>query len=121
MIQIDMDMPKSCAVCRFNSRCASCECKFNHCTATEMVGVDGVQSYIAPPEDRRQTWCPLEEQKRGYWWHYEEFLICSACGTRFDDGIMVYIEKRVPKFCPNCGARMKENDDGKETGQKENL
>ncbi len=33
MIQIEMDMPKSCAVCPFNSRCDDCDGASNYCMA----------------------------------------------------------------------------------------
>ena len=81
MIQIDMDMPKSCAVCPFNSRCDDCECIPNFCMAMlmedqegdchPMIGYfnDGTHEYDPEigftPEDRRQEWCPLKEVKRG--------------------------------------------------------
>lgn len=81
MIQIDMDMPKSCAVCRFNSQCDNCECIPNFCAAMPMkdqegdfhanIGYfnDGTREYDPEigftPEDHRQDWCPLREVKRG--------------------------------------------------------
>lgn len=35
MIMIDMDLPESCAKCRFCSGCDSCEGFDNYCTASE--------------------------------------------------------------------------------------
>lgn len=47
-----------------------------------------------------------QEPKTGHWRHYEGMLICSKCGTEFYDDIMEYCGDDVPKYCPNCGARM---------------
>ena len=45
-------------------------------------------------------------QKKGKWRHYEGYLTCSECGTEYDDDIMTHCGDDVPKFCPNCGAKM---------------
>lgn len=56
--------------------------------------------------------------KHGWWWHYEGMLICSECGTQFYDDISEYCGDHVPKFCPNCGAKMDGKDgDGYEMGR----
>ena len=47
------------------------------------------------------------EIKQGEWFHYEGSLFCQNCHTEFDDDIEEYCGDDVPKFCPNCGARMK--------------
>ncbi len=122
MIQIEMDMPKSCAVCRFNSRCDDCEHICNYCMAADFkddddarIGYfnDGSHEYDPEigftPEDRRQDWCPLKEVKHGKWIkadsqqyfrkHYPCFT-CSECGYRKDS-------QKKWNYCPNCGARIK--------------
>lgn len=44
--------------------------------------------------------------RHGTWRHYERMLTCSECGTVFDDDIMEYFGEEVPKYCPECGAKM---------------
>ena len=51
------------------------------------------------------------ERKRGKWRHYEGYLTCSECGTEYDDDIMTNCCDDVPKFCPNCGADMRGEQD----------
>jgi rubrerythrin len=46
------------------------------------------------------------ERKMGKWRHYEGYLTCSECGTEYDDDIMTHCYDDLPKFCPNCGAKM---------------
>lgn len=48
------------------------------------------------------------ERKKGKWRHYEGYLTCSECGTEYDDDIMTHCGDDVPKFCPDCGADMRE-------------
>ena len=50
----------------------------------------------------------LPERKKGKWRHYEGYLTCSECGTEYDDDIMTHCGDDVPKFCPDCGADMRE-------------
>ena len=45
----------------------------------------------------------------GRWRHYEGMLTCSECGMEFYDDIMEYCGDHVPKFCPDCGADMRED------------
>lgn len=52
------------------------------------------------------------ERKRGRWRHYEGYLTCSECGVEYDDDIMTYCGDNVPKFCPNCGADMRGENNG---------
>ena len=52
------------------------------------------------------------ERKTGKWRHYEGYLSCSECGTEYDDDIMTHCCDDVPKFCPNCGADMRGEEDG---------
>ena len=47
------------------------------------------------------------QRKKGKWRHYEGYLSCSECGTEYDDDIMTHCCDDVPKFCPNCGADMR--------------
>lgn len=47
-----------------------------------------------------------ETVRHGNWRHYERMLTCSECGTVFYDDIMEYFGEEVPKYCPECGARM---------------
>ena len=49
--------------------------------------------------------------RRGRWRHYEGMLTCSECGMEFYDDIMEYCGDHVPKFCPECGADMREDGD----------
>lgn len=44
--------------------------------------------------------------RHGRWRNYEGMLTCSECGMEFYDDIMEYCGDHVPKFCPDCGARM---------------
>lgn len=44
--------------------------------------------------------------RHGTWRHYERMLTCSECGTVFYDDIMEYFGEEVPRYCPECGARM---------------
>lgn len=45
-------------------------------------------------------------QRTGRWRHYEGSLTCTECGIEYYDDIMEYCGDAVPRFCPNCGARM---------------
>lgn len=125
MIQIDMDMPKSCAVCRFNSRCDDCVCACNWCKAVDfkddddaIIGCfnDGTREYDPEigftPEDHRMEWCPLKEVKHGKWdieiSHdgYQATYRCSECGHQFK---WLYDPHFPPVFnyCQKCGAYMR--------------
>lgn len=52
-----------------------------------------------------------KERKQGHWRHYEGDIICSECHTAYYDDIMEYTGDEVPKYCPDCGAKMKGADD----------
>ena len=52
------------------------------------------------------------ERKKGKWRHYEGYLTCSECGVEYDDDIMTHCCDDVPKFCPNCGADMRGEQNG---------
>lgn len=49
------------------------------------------------------------ERETGRWRHYEGCLTCSECGIEYYDDIMEYCGDDVPRFCPNCGADMRED------------
>ena len=131
MIQIDMEMPKSCAVCPFNSQCDNCECIPNFCAAMLMkdqegdchprIGYfnDGTHEYDPEigftPEDHRQDWCPLKEVKHGKWIKEDEMKNLGG-----DDRVQTHMYYTVYrcsnchsigstdyKYCPYCGADMR--------------
>lgn len=102
MVQIDMDMPKSCADCP----CVEVQdgwC-FVHNEALERMG-NGYPNIYSRPK-----WCPIHEPKKGKWIkadsqqyfrkHYPCFT-CSECGYRKDS-------QKKWNYCPNCGAEMRE-------------
>ena len=51
------------------------------------------------------------ERKTGRWilWNYpgEECAICSACGEEYDQMELYIGGNDYPKYCPNCGADMR--------------
>ena len=47
-----------------------------------------------------------KERKLGSWRHYEGNLTCSECAVTIYDDIMSLLGDDVPRFCPNCGAKM---------------
>ena len=47
-----------------------------------------------------------EPTKHGWWRHYEGTLTCSVCHTEIYDDIIELLGDDVPRYCPNCGARM---------------
>lgn len=49
-----------------------------------------------------------EPVKHGTWWHYEGTLTCSVCHTEIYDDIMDLLGDDVPRYCPDCGAKMDE-------------
>lgn len=53
--------------------------------------------------------CPtadVAEVRHGRWRNYEGMLTCSVCGMEFYNDIMEYTGDEVPRYCPNCGAKM---------------
>lgn len=50
----------------------------------------------------------LDAVKHGHWFHYEGMLFCSECHQKYYDEIQEYCGDDVPKYCPNCGADMRE-------------
>lgn len=51
------------------------------------------------------------ERKTGSWRHYDGELTCSECSVTIYDDIMSLLGDDVPRFCPNCGAKMIGGDD----------
>ena len=110
----DMKMPKNCWECpmlydgdacylsgmwsdmRFMLLCSNCK-------------TDEYRLGQFPYKEKRVDWCPLEEQKTGRWDYCEEAVFgnpygsykCSVCGN---------IEPHKTNYCPNCGARMKSEE-----------
>ena len=62
--------------------------------------------------DLVEKWEDAEPVKHGRWRHYEGTLTCSVCHTEIYDDIMELLGDDVPRYCPNCGAKMDggEND-----------
>ena len=50
--------------------------------------------------------CDRPEPKHGRWRHYEGTLTCSECHAEIYDDIMELLGDDVPRYCPNCGAKM---------------
>lgn len=96
MIQIDMDMPKSCADCPCGD--AQDGWCYVHNEVLERMG----NGY--PSIETRPDWCPLKEVKHGKWIRKStggwRFTLCSECG---------YVEwNETNNYCPKCGADMRE-------------
>ena len=53
-----------------------------------------------------KEWRKERHNVSGSWRHYEGMLTCSECGEEIYDDIMELLGDDVPKFCPNCGAKM---------------
>ena len=57
----------------------------------------------------RMTNETASEDDRSYSWrHYEGMIYCGKCGAEFYDDIL---SGDLPKYCPDCGARMFEEAD----------
>ena len=67
--------------------------------STYGAGVKTVPLMSVPTAD-------AEPVKHGRWRHYEGTLTCSVCHTEIYDDIMELLGDDVPRYCPNCGARM---------------
>ena len=99
MIQIDMDMPKSCDDCkigRFDS-----DYDFSYCPFIR----DGVTRFV----NERHPKCPLKEPKLGEWipvlnQHGETIAYrCSECCTS------ILLDPRW-RYCPFCGVQIKRGE-----------
>lgn len=104
MIQIDMDMPERCGLCRlFHAENPM------HCMATSGFRFKCVGAPYGMP---RPDWCPLKEVKHGKWdieiSHdgYQATYRCSECGHQFK---WLYDPHFPPVFnyCQKCGAYMR--------------
>ena len=95
----DMKMPKSCMVCPFEHN--------GDCYGGKPKRIMDIEDF----KDSRHLDCPLvdtEPIKHGRWRHYEGTLTCSVCHTEIYDDIMELLGDDVPRYCPNCGADMRE-------------
>lgn len=117
MIQIDMEMPGKCSECRFNIKTGGYS-KDGNLVAVDFCSLQ-YQGYEQGNEDRPE-WCPLKEAAAGHWIkkghnlgddYIDEKYCCSECGER----ALVYEFGTHPvclsKFCPNCGADMREENE----------
>ncbi len=58
--------------------------------------------------DEQPTLSPDDVRGVGEWIEDRMDYRCSACGETVKDEIFyMFYPYRLPKFCPNCGARMK--------------
>lgn len=59
----------------------------------------------------RMTNETASEDDRSYSWrHYEGMIYCEKCGAEFYGSIMDECGDDYPKYCPECGARMFEEE-----------
>lgn len=79
--------------------------------------IDGLEHWIQNEENGvcfiplnlcKKTIKLLKEHKTGTWRRYEGVLTCSECNTGFYDEIMGYCGDKLPRFCPWCGADMRD-------------
>ena len=103
MIQIDMDMPKSCFECD-----KTYKWKKDGKVQCPHINMPSISSNTT----NRPSYCPLKEVPTGHWIFDKERLgywisTCSECGHIFH-GNEELIYK--PKFCANCGAKMESED-----------
>jgi len=99
MIQIDMDMPKSCEDCPCgNAQDGWC---YVHNEVLERME----NGY--PSTETRPDWCPMKEVKHGKWISakHDNVTKCSECNEE-----VCFVKKRFFKYCPNCGAYMRESE-----------
>lgn len=120
MIQIDVEMPKSCGGCPCVIYTAEEKKAIGYCNTSdedyyckaldrfmEYDKVDGGLDILGKPVD-----CPLKEVSTGKWErHYSRFNVyadlfwhCSVCGYKNSNDYA----NRYHKYCPNCGAKMVE-------------
>lgn len=72
---------------------------YHHRTEIQHIGLKEALDRVTDAEPERKT---------GKWWHCEGTLTCSECGAEIYDDIMEYLGDDVPRFCPDCGADMRE-------------
>ena len=82
MIQIDMEMPKSCYECPLFE--------------DDVCYLDGKYAISVMQAETKPSWCPLEEPKTGHW-KTTPFgnIYCSECDK--------IVDKRT-HYCGNCGS-----------------
>lgn len=66
------------------------------------------EGFIRECDIKREPTIEAEPIKHGHWWHYEGTLTCSECHTEIYDDIMELLGDAVPRYCPDCGAKMDE-------------
>ena len=79
--------------------CAADDC--GHCKWYEAKNAIAKRILSIPAAD-------VVERKLGSWRHYEGELTCSECAVTIYDDIMSLLGDDVPRFCPNCGADMRQ-------------
>ena len=112
MVQIDMEMPKSCECCPIR------DSVYKSCPI--VPGVPAWQCEISEfCKEKRSEHCPIkEEPEKAYWFISEyEYLKCSNCGYDYYTGCESTREAeenyRKPirmHFCPGCGRKMTRKD-----------
>ena len=113
MIQIDMDMPKSCIKCQFCVQKYAADeddCYGDMCLAmTYRYDDDRLVNHYEDEngdyidfniETGRHPDCPLHEVKTGHWIHLSKGDKCSACG--YETGRF----ESESNYCPGCGTKM---------------
>jgi hypothetical protein len=89
MIEIDVEMPKSCSECFAEYDYINCQITDKHLSYTDF-------------DEKRMEDCPLRKKKYGEWIDKGSLSCrCSECGCKND---------KETKFCPNCGAEMRKGD-----------
>lgn len=125
MIQIDMEMPKSCDECPCVIYTAEEKKAIGYCNTSnedyyckaldrfmEYDKVDGGVDILGKPND-----CPLKEvndKPSGKWKIHDgilaHLLVCSNCGNEINITEAIHLDyyKKHFKYCPNCGCAMVE-------------
>lgn len=96
MIQIDMEMPKSCAECPISRYQDTHDCPV-------------IRTWSSAYREKRLDDCPLKEVPSGKWEQINKNGTnvipqwkCSECGAEFKCFDMDF------EYCPRCGAKMVE-------------
>ena len=104
MIQIDMDMPKSCKECPLTYTDTGDDVYFGK--NIKRCVFDNAE---ISGEDSRYDDCQLREVKTGHWIELDECsnegYYCSKCHKRIIKIGWSNTVKKI-KYCPNCGRRM---------------